>query len=155
MPDFKQMASRRVIVSLLDNFLGTYVSRYSQYDGYWLFGFLVNEFGEQAFDLLVQSSAVVGGSPLDVAAQTARDRFAEQVKKLRVDPRFLRAAILTIRQSPETVLGTVGGHACTGRSVAFVAQAVSDQGRIYRRERAVFVAPHDPSAEQRSGQITS
>ena len=35
------MPTRRVIKSVLHNFLGTYTSRYSDYNGYWLFGFMV------------------------------------------------------------------------------------------------------------------
>lgn len=48
------MARRRVIKSVLHNFLGTYISRYSDFRGYWLFGFLVsNRFDfESEFDLL-------------------------------------------------------------------------------------------------------
>ncbi len=34
------MATRRAINGVLGNFLGTYVSRYSDYDSYWLFGFI-------------------------------------------------------------------------------------------------------------------
>ena len=49
------MASRRVIKGVLGNFLGTYVSRYSDYDGYWLFGFLVGDLGELRINLLGQS----------------------------------------------------------------------------------------------------
>jgi hypothetical protein len=46
------MATRRVIKSVLRNFLGTYTSRYSEIRGYWLFGFLVPDLGELHFDLL-------------------------------------------------------------------------------------------------------
>ena len=37
------MPRRRTIKGVLDNFLGTYTSRYSDYDGYWLFGMVVGE----------------------------------------------------------------------------------------------------------------
>ena len=49
------MATRRVIKSVLSNFLGTYVSRYSEYDGYLLFGFLVADFDE-LMNLMGQAS---------------------------------------------------------------------------------------------------
>ena len=45
------MATADVIKSVLRNFLETFASRYTDYDGYWLFGFLVehdlNELGIQ------------------------------------------------------------------------------------------------------------
>ena len=50
------MASRSVIKSVLWNFLGTYMSRYSDYDGYWLFGFLIEDMGELEINILGQSS---------------------------------------------------------------------------------------------------
>jgi hypothetical protein len=45
------MASLRAIKCALHNFLGTYSSRYSEYSGYWLFGFLVNDLTRIDFDL--------------------------------------------------------------------------------------------------------
>ena len=46
------MADRRVIKSVLPNFLGTSTSRYSGYGGYRSFGFLVSDLGESEFNLL-------------------------------------------------------------------------------------------------------
>jgi hypothetical protein len=46
------MKPRRIIKGVLHNFLGTYTSRYSDYDGYWLFGMLVRDVEELSIDLL-------------------------------------------------------------------------------------------------------
>lgn len=137
-------------MSLLDNFLGTFTSRYSQFDGYWLFGFLVNECGEIAVDLLSESPADAGNSPLERTAQIARVKFAEQLEKLQIHPHYLSAATLTIRLPGENVSGEVNGQNCLGFEVTFSAQAVSDRGASYRSERKLFVAPHHPSNERRS-----
>ena len=37
----QSVTTSRVIKSVLQNFLGTYASRYSDFEGYWLFGFLI------------------------------------------------------------------------------------------------------------------
>ena len=47
------MAKRRAIRGVLGNFLGTFTSRYSDYDGYWLFGFLVADLKDLRIDLLL------------------------------------------------------------------------------------------------------
>ncbi len=44
-PAAKRSKRRRIIKAVLDNFLGTYTSRYSDFHGYWLFGFLVKDLG--------------------------------------------------------------------------------------------------------------
>jgi hypothetical protein len=49
------MPSSRTLRAVLHNTLGTYLSRYSDYDGYWLFGFLVPRLIELKFDLLRRS----------------------------------------------------------------------------------------------------
>jgi hypothetical protein len=35
--------AKRIINGVLDNFLGTFTSRYSNYSGYWVFGMMVEE----------------------------------------------------------------------------------------------------------------
>lgn len=46
------MPTQRAIRGVLGNFLGTYTSRYSEHDGYWLFGLVVAELGELEVNLL-------------------------------------------------------------------------------------------------------
>jgi hypothetical protein len=40
------MARRRDLKGVLRNFLDTHVSRYSDFDGYWLFGLLMHDVGD-------------------------------------------------------------------------------------------------------------
>jgi hypothetical protein len=46
------MPTRRVIKSVLDGFLGTYVSRYSDFGGYWLLGQVLDDLDGLEIDLL-------------------------------------------------------------------------------------------------------
>ena len=47
-----RMARRRRIKGVLDSFLGTFVSRHSEYAGYWIFGMLVEHLDHEPIDLL-------------------------------------------------------------------------------------------------------
>ena len=93
------MARRKVIKSVLRNFLGTYVSRYSDYHGYWLFGFLVIDLGELEIDLLNEG----GGdpdSPVARSRQLAVIKFAEQLQKAGLARSLVRNARLKITRPP-------------------------------------------------------
>jgi hypothetical protein len=143
------MATRRVIKSVLGNFLGTYVSRNSDYDGYLLFGFLVGDLGELKINLLGQSVSDPE-TPLGVAILSAAVRFEDQMRKASLVRSQVRDAWLTIRKLPGLVEGSVNGHPSTGFNLSFLAGAVVDDGKRYQRERVVFVAPHNAEVERQS-----
>jgi len=135
------MATRRIIKGVLGNFLGTYVSRYSDYDGYLLFGFLVGDFAELRINLLGQCVADPD-SPIGVAILTAVAKFEDQRAKAHLASSRIREALLTIRQLPGTVLGTIDGCSCEGFKISFLAEATMDDGKHYERERVEFIAPY-------------
>jgi len=101
------MASRRVIKAVLGNFLGTYISRYSDFDGYWLFGFLVESPDDIRVDVLQENHVTCSGSPSDLATTLAVAKFDDQRPKAGLAPSQVRSAWLTIRRMPGTgsVLG--------------------------------------------------
>ena len=134
---------------MLKNFLGTYTSRYSEFQGYWLFGFLVADLGELRIDLLATTASASEG-PLSVAIRLAVEKFQDQVRKARVAPARVRSGRLILRRSPSAVKGTVNRHACLGYSVHFMAEVVMNDERRYEQEHVLFVAPHNPAAELRS-----
>jgi hypothetical protein len=159
---------------VLASFLGTFTSRYSAYRGYWLFGFLVRGLGEIEIDLLADGSAgatalsevtasdnlmvsikkmFFGGrmTPLDVAAALATAKFREQVIKAQLEISHVHEASLQIVKLPGEAIGNVNSHSCVGNNVSFRAVALMDNGRIYRSERILFIAPHHPMIEFRSG----
>ena len=142
------MPSRRVLNGVLAGFLGTYTSRYSDFDGYWLFGFLVRELETAEFDLLAVGIDVAV-SPLASARNLASRKFAEQLEKSRLDRSHIREARLVIERTPDD--GSVPGqHFRGGFNLRFRATATMDNERRFTRETTVFVAPHDPQIESRS-----
>src|SRR5206468_1458652 len=93
----KAMVTHRVVKAVLKNFLGTYTSRYSDYCGYWLFGFLVGDLDEVQFDLLTRA----GGNqntPRAVATLLAATKFADQMCKAGLKPSQFRDARLRIKK---------------------------------------------------------
>jgi hypothetical protein len=144
------MARRRVIASVLDNFLGTYVSRYSEFNGYWLFGYLVSAIDQLTIDLLMPASNVTPVSPVDTASITAVTKFDEQCRRQGLRREVICHATLTIVKQPGVVGGSVSGSPRTGWNVNFLVEARLDNGRHYCRERTLFVAPHDPNFELRA-----
>jgi hypothetical protein len=143
------VATSRSIKGALRNFLSTYTSRYSDYDGYWLFGFLVPWLDQLSIDLLGPSPTVVA-HPLQAAIRTAIERFHDQLRKAGLDPARLGAARLVIRKLAEPVEGFVNGCLAPGFHVVFAIHAVTTSGRRYESDVTTFVAPHDPSLELRS-----
>jgi hypothetical protein len=145
------MASSHVIRSVLRNVLGTYTSRYSDFDGYWLFGFLIADLRELHVDLL--DSVKDAPEPVEAAAGLAITRFHEQVQKARLDLGRIETSSLTLERLPKVVRGFIDGHVCDGYRLRLTIVATMDTGRSYRDECVVFVAPHDPSKEQRSVRV--
>jgi hypothetical protein len=144
------LVSQRAVKGVLGNFLGTYTSRYTDYEGYSLFGFIVSDLSSLAIDLLCPAFGTESG-PLNAAVQLAASKFDEQMRKADLDRSQVREASLTIEKSPTLVAGLVNGHACNGYNVSFLARAITQSGKQYERRQAVFVAPHDARIEHRSG----
>jgi hypothetical protein len=144
------MTSRRVIPGVLHNFLGTFTSRYSDFDGYWVFGFLVESIGTVRFDLLGEVSEIAKFTASDFTRWLAAQKFNEQLAKAGLARELFREAYLDISTSPEGTLGVVNGRRSSGYDVRFQVHVVSDFGRAYDSTTSIFVAPHNPSVESRS-----
>jgi hypothetical protein len=176
----RKKKTRRIIKSVLHNFLGTYTSRYSDFNGYWLFGFLVGDISQVAVDLLGadryqeknRAGFNRGGalqrfvysfypypyphyayrSPIAYAEWLAARRFAEQIGKAGLPPSWFREARLEITMPADTRIGVVvRRHKCPGFEMRFFVQVITDLGRTYQDVRSIFVAPHDPGEERRRG----
>jgi hypothetical protein len=133
---------------VLHNFLGTYTSRYSEYNGYWLFGFLVGDLEDVQFDLLTEVASCDG--VVEVARNLAVGRFAEQLCKAGLDPSLVREVSLQIERLDGQVKGRVNGNECGGFKIRFRASAGTDTGKLFECERVLFVAPHNADIELRS-----
>ena len=128
----------------------SYTSRYSDYDGYWLFGLVVGDIDELRIDLLSPSAGAAASAPVAVAIRLAGQKFREQMEKAGSAVSCAREARLDITRSPSSHNGVVNGRLCAGYNVRFRARVVSDYGKTYESETSVFVAPHDSQVELRS-----
>lgn len=143
------MTARGPVKSVLDGLLGTLTSRNSDYEGYWLLGFLVADLDRRTIDLLDANSAGDGGEPWRFAERLAAERFRELVQKHGVPIEHIRLARLEIERLPGTATADINGETWEGFAVGFAARATMNDGRVFERERRVFVAPHS-SRESRS-----
>ena len=71
-----------MLKSVIHGFLGTYVSRYSDFDGYLLFGFVVDSLGLVEIDLTESESASPVRTPHSELIRLARQKFKEQLSKV-------------------------------------------------------------------------
>ena len=140
------MPTSRAIQGVLDNFVGTYVSRNSDHDGYWLFGGIHDRLDRTEIDLLDANSSNVDAS-LRAAEKLAVARFNDQMQRAGLPPSSVRVARLELSRSPADVVGFVNGRQSTGHMVLVTASAQTLNGRWFRAYQSVFVAPHDASVE--------
>ena len=139
---------RRVLKSVLHNFLGTYTSRYTDFNGYWLFGFLVDIAVPIEFDLVGRASASLDPC-IGAAARYAHRAFRDQMQKARLQMNVVRGAAVTVQKLPGEIRGQVNSHLCVGHTFSVHARVVSGTGAEYQSTRNIFVARHDAQREHR------
>jgi len=130
-------------------FFGTYTSRYSDFDGYWLFGFLW-DLERLTIDLLNKESVLAEPTPMSVAILIARQKFPEQMAKASLPISALREACVEIVRLSEPAMGPVNGRTCAGRRFRFRVRALPEKGKGYESSKTIFVAPHNPEIAGRS-----
>lgn len=140
----------RTIKSVLNNFLGTYTSRYSNFDGYWLFGFLQEAV---KIDLTQTELSEDSCTPLYFVKQLAAAKFREQIVKTNLESLFLKEAHLNITKSVNSINGYVNGHLYCGFTMKFEVTATTDLGKVYQSKVVLFVAPHNSRVESRSARV--
>jgi hypothetical protein len=148
------MAKRRAMNGILHNFVGTFSSRYSDWDGYWLFGVLfVNPepLGVRTLTIDLLSHHLSGDpDPVEVARRLAALRFGQQLVRAQFPRSDVREATLTVAREATMIPGKVNGYECMGWRVDFVSVAVLQSDVCYRFQRDLFFAPHNPQVEMRS-----
>jgi hypothetical protein len=144
------MKVRRRLTGVLCGFLDAFVSRDSDYDGYWIFGLLVRDADVFSFDLLRASSNIDGSPVFAAAAQIAHSKFAKLLEKSRIPAEFVSEGKVVISKLELATLGLVNGRASNGHLYSLRAEATSDLGKQYTARKIIFIAPHDPSVEHRS-----
>lgn len=131
---------------MLHNFLGTFMSRYSDHRGYWLFGQLPADLDRLVVDL--REDPPEGEAMVKVARRLAIRRFKEQVGKAGLDISVVQEAALSWTRG-EPALGCQGEHEVQGHRVETHVRVVTDRGGVIERRQSYFVAVHDPSRERR------
>ena len=147
------MPRRLLINGVLDGFLGNLVSRYSEFQGYWLLGFLAVERMSLEIDLR-RGGPRVGYSPEERFVEVASRQFNDQLGKWQIPPSWVAAARLDVTWSNdvvnEVVNGRFGRDTRDGYEATFAASVKTDLGRTLARAKHVFVSPHDSSTEMPS-----
>ncbi len=141
------MPSTRVLQGVVHNALETYLSRYSSYDGYWLFGFLVSHLDHLEFDLLAPQGP--RGTPVEAAQFLAVQAFRDQLAKAGLGIDRVRNAALTLQRGQGA---DVVGEPLFGRGWELHAslQVEAVTGHSFHAKQLVCVAAHDPQVERRS-----
>jgi hypothetical protein len=143
------MKTDRRLRGVLETFLGTYTSRYSDYRGYWLFGFLCPAAPMLEIDLL-GDERLRSKDPVEVGRSLAVVSFAGELRKSGLPRSHVTRASLLIETLPAPVERVLpGGTRRRGNMVLFEASADSDHGNVFVARREVFVSPHDPNLEFR------
>ena len=106
------MSASRAVKGIIGNFLGTYLSRYSDYQGYWVFGFLIDELETMRVDLL--NPTPDRRPAFQFAIDLAVTRFKEQLTKGHVDAKSIALAELRLSRGPHPVAVAVNGQPSTG-----------------------------------------
>ena len=139
---------------MLRNFLGTLTSRYSDWHGYWVFGFVVNDLERLDHDLLIPVASSHGETPLAHIRSLATMKFLEQLSKARLNPIRIREATLVLeRLAGRVEIQLAYPYAADGYRVRFMVGAITDLGKVYECAQIVAVAPHDPVHEFQSSRV--
>ncbi len=131
------MPSRKVLKSVVRGFLGTYVSRNSEFDGRLLFGFVIDSLSHAEIDLNASEPASPVKNPRGELSRLARQKFQEQLSKVGLPTSVVQSAVLTIRKGEPRVGGL-------GRAfdVSFNIRVETDLGRVYQAGVREFIEPH-------------
>lgn len=143
------VASRRAILGGLGNFLSAFVSRNSDYDGWWLFGLLMPRLGSLEIGLLAASRPNDETEIIRFAARRAQDVFSTQMALAGVSHN-LREATVTLSRTSISLEGTPNRHPSPAFEIDVTARVVTDVGPVLEKRRTLLVAEHEPSVEHRS-----
>lgn len=144
------MPTSRALQGVIAGFLGTFGSRNSDYDGYWLFGLVVNDLDEESIDLLGSATSPRGAKPGQFMQRLAKVKFRDQLYKAGFTPDFLSEAALELRRSTDPREGCIDGSSVRGFVVTLTVIAKASSGPSFANEATLLVAPHSTRLDRRS-----
>jgi hypothetical protein len=147
------MPTRRVIQSVLRNFLETLISRNSDWRGYWVFGFVINDLDRIDCDPLLPADRSPAETPIEYVRSLATIKFQDQLSKAGLNPIRIREATLLIERLPGNVEVQFYPFTTPGYRLRFRVSALTDLGKAYECEHIVAVAPHNPDRETQSTRV--
>lgn len=156
------MPRHKRLAGVVNSFLGSFVSRYSSHQGYWLMGWFVLEDRDWTFELIPHQLPSQCNTQVSAAAYNcAHETLCDLLVKHDLGPEIVSWAKLEIQLALEgqPIADTRGLQAERSqlrlpeqRRVAVKLKLVSKRGRVYQNCINVFAAAHNPQHELRSGQ---
>src|SRR5579859_767610 len=123
------MPTRRKFRAVISGFLGTIASRNSDYQGYWLFGFLTGAPAILTINLLEPPAARQIEPALDYTIDLAKQTFGSQVDKAGLPRGSAQEATLTVERRPEMLSRAGGEHLRRGYEIVIRIAVLADTGR--------------------------
>lgn len=142
--------SLRALKSVLHNFLGSFTSRYTDYNGYSFWGFVLPYLDFYEIDLLKRNKNYTENILLNEFSDLANRIFLDQLGKHRIETyEILKAKLIfTIVDSSQTI--DVNGYLTNASTIKVYAEAQTGLYRIYDKTMYITVAKHNPEIEFKS-----
>jgi hypothetical protein len=133
------MPLRKALKGVIRGFLGTYVSRYSDFNGALLFGDVIDHLTVEEINLTESPPSMTAEHALTALA---RFKFQDQLSKVGLPLSVVRSATLTIRKCDPS--------ATCGSDVLFTVRVETDLGRVYEDGVREFIYPNRPRPPRRN-----
>jgi hypothetical protein len=148
------MKCRRQIPGVLRSWLDTLVSRYTDYDGYWVWGMLQNE--THSLDISIKGpDSNLSLTRLQLSLLGYSRRRAQELFDLSPVPFDVISELsLSVQTMPDRVMVRQGTHISNGFITNLAACATSDLNKKYRVTVQFGVAPHSFWHEHRSSRTS-
>lgn len=140
----------RAIKSVLHNFLGTFTSRYTEYNRYSFWGFVLPYLDSCEIDLLKKNRHYSENVLLDEFSDLACKIFLEQLRKHKIEMHELLKANLTFIILAPLFEHGINNPLPQGSTLKVLAEVQTIYYKIYCRTISITVWKHDPAIEFQS-----
>ena len=130
------MPSRKLLKNVIRGFLGTYVSRNSDFNGALLFGDVIDHLTVDEINLTESAPTPPSMTAEHALTALARFKFHDQLFKVGLPLSVVQSATLTIRKCDPS--------ATCGSDLLFTVRVETDRGRVYEDGVREFIYPNRP-----------